>query len=55
MLILLHHLVFFNYFISIVPTPASRAAGPMGYYLAGTLDGTRPGKFYANVHNLANW
>ena len=30
----------------------TRTAGPAAYYLAGTADGNRPGRFYVNVGNI---
>ena len=37
--------------LKIEPTPATQTQGPMGFYLAGTADGSRPGVFYVNCHN----
>ena len=43
------------YVNSLEGSPASRPDAPVGYYLAGTLDGSRPGKFYINLHKLNMW
>jgi len=37
--------------LKIEPTPATQTQAPMGFYLAGTPDGSRPGVFYVNLHN----
>jgi len=37
--------------LKIEPTPATQTQAPMGFYLAGTADGSRPGIFYVNCHN----
>jgi len=37
--------------LQIVPKDA--ASAPAAYYLAGTADGSRPGRFYVNVSNLS--
>jgi len=39
--------------LKIEPTPASQTQAPMGFYLAGTADGARPGVFYVNCNNYA--
>lgn len=31
----------------------TRIAGPAAYYLAGTADGKRPGRFYVNTGNIS--
>ncbi|KAI0219520.1 hypothetical protein LSAT2_028950 [Lamellibrachia satsuma] len=38
--------------LMIAEIPASRAHGPTAFYVSGTLDGTRPGKFFVNTYNL---
>ena len=39
--------------LKIEPTPATQTQAPMGFYLAGTADGSRPGVFYVNCNNYA--
>lgn len=44
-----------QYFSEIPKSPleiTSKQAGPAAYYLAGTADGKRPGRFYVNVSHL---
>lgn len=39
----------------VVPTPAHQApSAPAAYYYAGVPDGSRPGRFYANTHDLSS-
>jgi len=38
--------------LEIEEVPESKRNGPAGYYIAGTVDGSRPGKFYVNCHKL---
>jgi hypothetical protein len=38
---------------SVEPTPESMKGAPAAFYLAGTLDGSRPGKVTVNCNNLA--
>ncbi|HYE43501.1 MAG TPA: DUF885 family protein, partial [Caulobacteraceae bacterium] len=35
--------------------PAIEAGAPGGYYQAGTLDGSRPGAYYINLRDTAEW
>ena len=40
--------------VDVRPVPDYSAAdAPLGYYMAGSFDGTRPGVFFANTHNVA--
>ena len=45
-----------TYFADIPASPleiTSKEVGPAAYYLAGTPDGKRPGRFYVNVSNIS--
>ena len=35
--------------------PAIELGAPGGYYQAASLDGSRPGAYYINLSNTANW
>jgi uncharacterized protein (DUF885 family) len=36
-------------------SPANEAGAPLGYYNAGPLDNSRPGAYYINLQNTADW
>lgn len=44
---------FFNEFPNSPLSIETRTAGPAAYYLAGTADGKRPGRFYVNIGNIS--
>lgn len=40
--------------LEITETPATTPNAPAAYYIAGTEDGSRPGKLFANTHKFAS-
>lgn len=45
-------LVVYSVISRIEPLAESKANGPAAFYLAGTLDGSRPGVYYVNANSL---